>query len=728
MANNKQLTATMRLNTTQAEKKLKRIARAFDVLNRAMGKQTNAYRSVNNALKTSTTQTTKVRNETDKWANSVNRVKANANSTNSVFKTVLSTVKKIAGAYLGIQTAKLAIETSDKITSTENRLNNLEDATPETTAETMDKVYAAAQRARTGYTGMLSNVSKTMTLAGDAFQGNIDNAIRFQEIMAKAYTVGGASATEASTSMYQLVQALGAGTLAGDELRSVREGAPLAYKAIEEFAQKAFNTKESLKDLASQGVITSNIVVAAIMEMENGADNINDKFENTAMTFGQAWEKIKNMTTRAFQPALQALNDALNNPAVQQGIAALGTGLAILGNLLSWVFSLVSWAFGIFGSFFNWCAENWSWLSKVILNVLTIVGIAMAVILFPKFIAWIKYIGFVIVYYTYLGAQALAAGIKAAIAWMAANWVLLLIIVIIAAVITALIWLSDGFSDACGIIVGVVMAAISVIWNLFVTLLTFVVKWVIMPLTTAWDNFANILGNLFNDPIGAIVKAFAKMADTVLSILETIAKGIDAVFGGNLTEKVQGWRQGLANKADELANKWGNGTYKEKSDVTGKLEDILNGVQDKALWDTSSAYNTGYEWGHAGGEWISDKLSSLGNMLGGVELPDPNDPSLGLGDSYDPSGANDDILAGLDELNGTTKDIEDKLDLRDDDLEFLRRIAEMEWRKEFTTAEIKIDMTNHNTVNGDRDLDGIVEYLSDALRTEMTVVANGVHY
>lgn len=718
----------MQLNTTQAENKLKRIARAFDVLNRAMGKQTKAYQSVNNALKTSTTQTNKAKNATDKWANSMSRVRSNATSTNSALKTVLSTVKKIAGAYIGMKTVKLGVETSDKITSTENRLNNLEGATPKTTAETMDKVYAAAQRARTGYTGMLKNVSKTMTLAGDAFQGNIDNAIRFQEIMAKAYTVGGAEPTEASTSMYQLVQALGSGTLAGDELRSVREGAPMAYKAIEKYAQGVFKTEESLKDLASQGVITSNIVVAAIMDMENGADNINDKFDNTAMTFGQAWEKIKNMATRAFQPALQTLNDALNNPAVQQGIEVLGQGLLIVGNLLSWVFTGVSWAFGLLGSFYNWCAENWSWLSKVILTVLTIIGIAMAVILVPKFIAWISFIVWAIGYYIWLGATAVATGIKAAIAWMAANWQLSLILVVIAAVIVALIWLSDGFSDACGIIVGVIMAAVSVIWNIFVALVTFVLKNTIMPLTTAWDNFANFFGNLFNDPIGAIVKCFAKMGDTVLSILQTIAQGIDAIFGSSLADKVQGWRDGLSSKADELANKWGNGTYEEKSNITGKVEETLNGIQTKLSWDTSDAYNTGYGWGKSSGEWITDKLSSLGNLIGGTGLPDPNDSSLGLGNSYDPSGANEDILKGLEELNGTTDDINDKMDMTDDDLEFLRKIAEMEWRNEFTTAEIKVDMTNHNTVNGERDLDGIVSYLGEVLREEMASVAEGVHY
>jgi hypothetical protein len=87
----------------------------------------------------------------------------------------------------------------------------------------------------------------------------------------------------------------------------------------------------------------------------------------------------------------------------------------------------------------------------------------------------------------------------------------------------------------------------------------------------------------------------------------------------------------------------------------------------------------------------------------------------------------DDLAYTLDGISDDVGNISDSMDLTNDELDYLRRIADMEWRNEFTTAEIKVDMTNHNTVNGERDLDGIVEYLSDTLRAEMTQVAYGVH-
>ena len=63
----------------------------------------------------------------------------------------------------------------------------------------------------------------------------------------------------------------------------------------------------------------------------------------------------------------------------------------------------------------------------------------------------------------------------------------------------------------------------------------------------------------------------------------------------------------------------------------------------------------------------------------------------------------------------------------EEDLEYLRRVADMEWKKEFTTASIVVDMTNNNQINGDSDLDGIVTRLADKLYEEMNVVANGVY-
>ena len=90
--------------------------------------------------------------------------------------------------------------------------------------------------------------------------------------------------------------------------------------------------------------------------------------------------------------------------------------------------------------------------------------------------------------------------------------------------------------------------------------------------------------------------------------------------------------------------------------------------------------------------------------------------------NYNPN--EDEILGKLSGIEENT----DEMELSKDDLDYLRRLADMEWKKEFTTASIKVDMTNNNNVQSERDLDGIVAYLADTLREEMTIVADGVHY
>ena len=214
----------------------------------------------------------------------------------------------------------------------------------------------------------------------------------------------------------------------------------------------------------------------------------------------------------------------------------------------------------------------------------------------------------------------------------------------------------------------------------------------------------------------------------MLSILQTIASGIDAIFGSNLSSAVQGWRDNLSTKADDLANKWGSGTYEEKSAMADKVDGLLSDISTKVLWDTSDAFNTGYSWGEAGGQWISDKVGGIGDMISnlGGGLPKADDPSYSLGDAYDPSGIEDDIANGLDKLGNIDENTK-SMELTQEDLEYLRKIAEQEWKKEYTTANITLDVTNNNSVNSELDIGGIATKITDMVYEEMGYLANGVY-
>ena len=747
------------VNTKSAERQIQAFSKKINTLYTNFNRIASAGNNVTRPLKTANTHIQKNVSKTQSWADKMKSVRKEAFSTNNAFTKIGSSLKKIAATYLTFQTVKTGLGAATTITSAENRLNSLEGGSPEATAKAMDKIYSAAQRSRTAYGDMLSNVSKTMTLAGDSFKGDIDNAIRFQEIMAKSYALGGASSTEASTSMYQLVQALGSGVLQGDELRSVREGAPLAYKQIEKFAQGVYNTEESLKDLASQGKITSDMVVSAIMGM---GDTVDKQFENTQMTFSQAWDNMKTTALRAFQPVLQKLTDILNSDVGQRIISGITTAIIVCANAVSWLLD-------IFVTFFNWCVENWSWLKYVVLGVIS-----------ALIAAWVIYTGITI-------AQAL---IRFAM-WAVEYWWILLIVAAVGLLVAGIVWLANttasGAEFICTalmwiaivvvavgtvialvtgnivvLVIGLILAAIALIvtclanwgeeimgiiytvgafiYNLVVGLINGILQTVfhlVEPIASIVEWIYNAFNGGFNGIGGACANLVGQMISWFLSLGKVVTKIVDAIFGTD-------WTSGL-NALQDKVLAWG----KNEDALTIDRDITVQKIAGKFGVDLPDriAYGDAYAKGAEVGRGIENKIESIGSSLkngisnfGNLDkltgkdlgkftatdgylangLPNVNDPA------YDVSGAwkepdVDDLLNGVDSIN-------DNMSLADDDLEYLRKIAEMEWRNEFTTAEIRVDMTNNNTVNGERDLDGIVSYLADTLREEMTNVAYGVHY
>lgn len=672
----KTLQAKVQLNSSQAEKALARIYNKINQIEKLTNKTSRVFNGVDKTLKTAANQAAKLKKNTDGVAKSAAKAKKEYSKMES---TIAGLAKKILGLVATGLALTVAVETSDKITSAENKINSLNGNDTGATQDAMDKMYAAAQNSRTGYADMLANVSKSMTLSPDAFQGNIDNAIRFQEIMAKSYALGGASAAEQSSSMYQMIQALGSGRLQGDELRSVTEGAPKAAKAIEKFAQEFYNTKLALKEMGSQGMITSDLVVAAMMKA--GAD-IDEQFLKTKRTFAQVWTSIKNTATKAFEPVLQKLNKALN-AFVDNG------GLEDLTFLLNGLATIL----GVIADVTLVVAENWDWLKYIFYALATIIGIVSAAMVTLS------------IKTTIAGIAAKIAGNTALVAWMKALWPLLLIVAVIGIVLALIKLLGVTISEYVGVIVGIVMAAVALIWNLLLGLFELV-----LGIVNYWFNifaaFFNFFANAWKDPIGSAIKLFGDLADVALGVLESIAKAMDFVLGTSMADTVAGWRSSLNGKIEAAVSTHGNGKYEE---VINQIELSPESFGLKR-WDYGDAFLTGYDWGESGANWIGEKLGGLNQDY-----------------NFDPNGAYD-MEKALSDIAGDVGNISDSMDLTEDDVKYLRKLAELEWKKEFTTANITVQMDNSGaTINNEGDLDGLVTKLNDKLREELYSTANGVY-
>ena len=684
----KGIKTSVKVDVRDFDRQVKKIERRINKLNNVTNQSNVAMSRLSNSL-------SKVDSSNKKVANSAKSIAKGYRDANSAVSVLTKNLRTLASTYLGVMGAKAVTGASDTITSAENRLNQLNGNNPKQTQQTMDKMYASAQGSRMAYADMVQNVSKSMTLAGDAFQDNIDNAIRFQEIMAKSYTLGGASAAEQHSSMYQMIQALGSGRLQGDELRSVREGAPLAYKAIEEFAQGVLNTEESLKDLASQGLITSELVVAAMMDAGAGID---EAFAKTDMTFAQAFTNMRNIALKSFEPVLQKLNDALNSKVGTAIINGIGTALYVVSRALLIVFNWIE-------RIYNFVSSNWGTISKIIYMIGTALMVAVLPAVIKVFKATLISIAKTIVG---LGQTIYLLGLYAA-GWLAVHWVLALVLVVLAAIVVAVIWVADSFVDACGIIVGIISSTVGWFANIFIGVLNIAIQVLydifVYPFLSAIEWLLNATNGGFNGWAGGLLNLFGQVINGILEVVKVAAKAIDAISFGkfNLTGTVEGWQ----NKV----SKWGTTSKAITLDKNAPTLDYIS---------LGTAYGAGYDLGTKGGNWISNKLNGIKDMFSMDGLSNVLNPTATTGSGYDAAKA-------LDDISDNTGKIADSMDLAQEDLEYYRRVADLEWKKEFTTANIVVKMDNTNTINNSGDLEGWAYSLRDMLEEELVSVANGVY-
>ena len=78
-------------------------------------------------------------------------------------------------------------------------------------------------------------------------------------------------------------------------------------------------------------------------------------------------------------------------------------------------------------------------------------------------------------------------------------------------------------------------------------------------------------------------------------------------------------------------------------------------------------------------------------------------------------------------LADTFNHVKDGVKVNDSDIKKIRTLAEREVINHFTTAEVKVEMTNNNNISSDMDIDGIIAQLEDKVTERLEAVAEGVY-
>ena len=624
-------------------------------------------------------------------------------------------LKGVAATVGGLAAVKQIIGVSDNLASTKARLNLIVDDGG-SVAALEKKIMASAQRSRSAYFGTASAIASMGANAKAAF-GSTDEIIAFMEQINKQFVIGGASAQGQAAAMTQLTQAMAAGALRGEELNSILENAPGIARAIESYMGVA---EGSIKNYAEQGLVTAEVVKNAMFA---AADETNAKFESMPKTWAQIWTKMQNKALSVFAPILAKINEIGNSEQFAQAADGLINSLAAVASVAVVVFEGLATGAA-------WVVDNWSWLSPIILGVAAALGVYYGAQLAANAVEAISKGLHVAMAGAKMMQLAVTGALTAATAAQTATqyslnaamyacpvvWIIMLIIALIAvfyAAVAAVNKFAGTSVSATGIICGAFMAALAFLGNLFVTLFNLVVD-VFTTIYNLAATVANFIGNVFNDPVGAVCRLFFDLADTVLSILQALASAIDTIFGSNLAGAVQGWRDSLGG--------WVDSTFGKGAEIMAKLN-----ADDMKLgrFEYGAAFDLGYKFG----EGVDDKVSGLFDFSS-MDTMGAATSGLGAADGLGAFGTGntlDGIYGNTGDTAGNTAAMSEALDIAEDDLAYLRDIAEREAINRFTTAEIRIDMINNNTIAEGTDLDGIIAQLEDKLEDAMIEVSEGVH-
>lgn len=626
-----------------------------------------------------------------------------------------NTIKNAVLAFVSIQSIGKALNISDELVQTTSRLNMMNDRL-QSTQELVNMVYAAAQDARGSFSEMADVVARFGNNAGDAF-GSSEEIVAFADLIQKQMTIAGASTQEASNAMLQLSQALGSGVLRGDELNSIFEQAPNLIQSIADYLDVPIG---QIREMASEGELSADVVKAAIFA---SADEINAKFEEMPMTGGQIWQSMKNTAMIAFQPVLQRLNDIANSEAFQTFVNGAIEAMATLANVVLNIFELI----GTVGGFI---ADNWSIISPIIY------GVIGALAVYAAYLGIVK--GIELASAAASAVMAVGKGLYAAATMIATGatwaqttaqlglngamyacpivWIIMLIIALIAiifAVCSAIAKLTGVANSGFGVITGGINVVIQFFKNLGLTVAN-----IALGIGNAIAALGSNIMTAFHNAICSVQAWWYDLLSTCLSVIESICAAL------NKLPFVEFDYSGISNAADDYAAKAAEAAG-NKEDYTSISDAFNDGF---STFDTfqdgwaADAFDAGASWG----DGVADAVSnfSLSDVFGGTDIPNVDDYTSGFSDAIANSGVGDNLGSIADDTGA----IKDNMDITQEDLKYLRDIAEQEAVNRYTIAEINIDQSGmQNNISSGDDIDGFMTKLTDSVNEAVDNMTEGVH-
>lgn len=559
-------------------------------------------------------------------------------------------------------------------------------------------IFESAQRARGEYTQMADTIASLSVNAKDAFP-DPKQTVGFVEGLQKLFVIGGTSADSQKNALIQLQQALASGRLMGEDFRSITESAPILNDMI---AKTMGITRGELKDISSTGAITADIIKRAILD---NMDEINERFAKMPKTWSGLMTDLRNTAMRAFTPVIQYISKMANSAGVQRAVAGIKSAITSLAPVAYTVLNVfsrgVDMVTSAFNSMSNFIQAHTFAIQVILIAAATALGIMGAQALYAasgsiaagvaaglhgaaETVATAETFAYI------AATEGLTAAFTALNGTMYASpifWIPAVIVLIIGALYLG-VAAFNHFAGTSVSATGIVFAAFMWVFTGIRNILVFFVNMAIAV--------ANFFGSVWGDPLDAVYNLFSEIwngvADLVASAVNEIIDMINKIPG---LDKIKPGGFGHVDYSLQVRQ------------ISGRVAN---------QWDYSSQASAA-QWGY-----------NQGANLGGFSMPSIPNPQY---QAPDLSGLND--KAGqIGKNTGKGADgsqrAADALESAQDDLKYLREIAEREAVNKYTTASVTIEMGGvTNNVSNDMDLDGVVDVLTEGLLTNMAAGARKVH-